>query len=77
MTRTTLIVVAMLCLFGSEASAENKTAGDYLAETYEVKAMFGNNLVLQRGNRAFLCIAGQGPDPAALVRDAPCKPINK
>lgn len=56
------------------------TTGDFLAQGYEIKGVINNTyLLLQKGDRAFVCGAAEGltwTNWAEHTRDAPCKAMS-
>lgn len=85
-----LVLAAVFCALGSaSASAQQQktrapapiTTGDFLAQGFEIKGVINNTyLLLQKGERTFLCGAGDNltwANWAEVTRDAPCKPMTR
>lgn len=84
------VLAGLLCVFGAVgASAEPKqsaqaspqTTGDYLAQGYEIKGVVNNTfLLLQKGDRAFLCGASTPnltwANWAEMTRNATCTSLS-
>lgn len=86
------VLAALFCVFvEAGASAQQQaarpaappaaTTGDFLAQGYEIKGVINNTyLLLQKGERTFLCGSADGltwANWAEHTRDAPCKSMTR